>query len=128
MIDLTEIRVTIKDKEALQMITPNQFKDFLVQNDFKEFQELDEGNGMIYQRYQKTYHTSVRVVHLYSQDDPSYTITMASNLMHLEQILDISQLQIFLDITDEELVMFSSNRQHAINEEVENVMKALSDD
>lgn len=128
MKNLSDIVVTIKDKEALNMIEPNQLKTFLIDNEFTEYQELEDGNGMIYQKYQNTYHNTVRVVHLYSQDDPSYTITMASNLMHLEQILEKSQLQMFLDIIDGELIMFSEKKQSELNEEVENVMKAFSDD
>lgn len=128
MINLSDIVVTIKDKEALNMIEPDQLKTFLIDNEFVEYQELEDGNGMIYQKYQNTYHNTVRVVQLYSKDDPSYTITMASNLMHLEQVLEKTQLQMFLDITDNELIMFSEKKQRELNEEVENVMKALSDD
>lgn len=128
MINLSDIVVTIKDKEALNMIEPDQLKTFLIDNEFVEYQELEDGNGMIYQKYQNTYHNTVRVVQLYSQDDPSYTITMASNLMHLEQVLGKTQLQMFLDITDNELIMFSEKKQRELNEEVENVMKALSND
>jgi hypothetical protein len=51
MINLSDIKVTIKDKEALMMIQPDQFKDFLVTHEFEEYQELENSNGMIYQKY-----------------------------------------------------------------------------
>lgn len=126
--DLSDIKATIRDTALLQSIIPSDLQKYLEKNGFEEKMDYvydDEVIGKVFTgEYKDTGTPTVIVI-----NDPThqtYGITMASNLSALEQSLELSQIQIFLNITGHNLHMFNEDTYAKIGEEIERVMNDLN--
>lgn len=126
MIDLTDIKATIRDNELLGAITPEQLQTYIEEEGFQlkdVFKYDGENVGHVFTNTNQEQASSVVVL-----DDPAceiYTITMASNLMNLEMFTEKSQIQIYLDITGNNLCMLSKATVEAIDLEMTSVVDSL---
>lgn len=115
------MRVTIKDREHLQRITPEDLEKYLIKNGFefdgdKIDEETDEVIGKIYSIYSPEFYQDVYVEFVNDPERIDYIAYITSALMYLEKAMDQSQLQIFVDITGDEIFFIPKEVEHQIND------------
>lgn len=119
------MRVTIKDRDFLKRITPQLLEDYLDKNNFKYHAvkvEDDVEIGNIYSVYSKELHTEVFVEVLNDETRIDYIASITTALMYLEKAMDQSQLQIFVDITGDEVFFIPKDTEDQIKNYIKDIM------
>ena len=99
--DITDIKVTIKDKEILNEIEPDQLKLYLDNNGWELSEDYVRNNeviGQVYSKYSENLQRYLRVRHIFSKDWADYSSRMAENLFEMEND-GYSQLKLYCEIT-----------------------------
>lgn len=101
------MKVTIKDKEALNSITPDDLLNYLNAMEWEKGDDIirdDVVVATLWKKYSKEKHRYSYVRHMHENHWADYSARMAENLMEIEQCEDLSQIQIYVDITGKTLL------------------------
>lgn len=104
---LFDIKVAIKDREALKKISMEDLMIYLLKNEWVETDKvIRDGTeiGIVYTKYSKSLHKHFETM-VIDETMPDYPARMAENLMYIEQCDGLSQLQIYCDITQQKFVI-----------------------
>lgn len=121
------MKVTIKDREYLSRIEPDDLERFLIKNNFefdsdKLDEETDEVIGKVYSIYSSEHHCDVYVEFVNDPQRIDYIAYITSALMYLEKALGESQLQIYVDITGDEIFFIPKEVEHQITDYLKDMM------
>jgi len=119
------MKVTIKDREFLERITPENLISYLEENDFTFQQdklEDDKVIGKIYSYYSHELHTEVYVEAINDTSRIDYIPHVTMALMYLEKAMNQSQLQIYVDITGDEVFFLPKKTEDQINEYIKDMI------
>jgi hypothetical protein len=120
------MKVTIKDREFLERITPEQLTNYLNENGFNfkfDRVEDDEVIGKVYASYNSELHTEVFVEVLNDETRIDYIASITTALMYLEKATGQSQLQIYVDITGDEVFFIPKQTEDQINEYIKDMIE-----
>jgi hypothetical protein len=105
------MKVTIKDKDALMEIKKDDLEDYLLNNEWEPSEPLirnEKEIGTVYKKYSEVLHRYF-YVNAIEEDLADYTARMSENIMQIEQCEDVSQLQIYSDITNQIIIFEPTN-------------------
>lgn len=124
--DITDLKVTIKDKDILSEIDPDKLKEYLEKNEWEEFEDyIRDGEviGNVYRKYCEQLHRYLHVRHIFYPKWPDYASRMAENLFEMEG-MGISQLKLYCEITGNTIFVMPNSELEEINNSLE---KAIND-
>jgi hypothetical protein len=123
--DISDLKVTIKDKDILMSIEPDMLKSYLERNewDMSEDYIMRDGEiiGNIYTKYNNDLHRHVHVKHLFSTEWTDYASRMAENLFEMET-LGISQLKLYCEITGNTVLIMPESDLAEIDEMIKGIV------
>jgi hypothetical protein len=124
--DITDLKVTIKDRDILSEIDPDKLKDYLEKNEWEVFEDYvrdDVVIGNVYRKYCEQLHRYLHVRHIFYPNWPDYPSRMAENLFEMEG-MGISQLKLYCEITGNTVFIMPDSEMEDITSSLE---KALND-
>lgn len=101
------MKVTIKDKEALQAIAPSQLLSYVKDNGWEENQEIIRDDVVIgneWKKWNKALHRWNYVKIIDDVSKPDYASRMAENMMEMEMATEESQISIYAKLTYQVLI------------------------
>lgn len=123
--DISDLKVTIKDKDILMSIEPDMLKSYLERNEWDMSEDYimrdDEIIGNIYTKYSNDLHRHVYVKHLFSTEWADYASRMAENLFEMEN-LGISQLKLYCEITGNTVLIMPESDLAEIDEMIKGIV------
>lgn len=101
------LKVTIKDPEALCEINQDTLRDYV---QILQFEKLIEVEGK-HEKWilNKGKHEGTQITILLEDNPKEKAIRMSENLMGLEKVSDLSQLEIWASLTNQEILIKKKN-------------------
>ncbi len=122
--DISDLKVTIKDRDILSSIEPEMLKSYLEKNEWEVSEDIirdDEVIGNVYSKYSSDLHRHIHVKYLFSSDWKDYPSRMAENLFEMEN-LGISQMKLYCEITGNTILIMPDSDLAEIDDMIKGIV------